>query len=172
MAERSGHDRATRTLSEDDFAVGVTGRYFSRTTLPGAVYEYGYASVTEAEIIAFAERFDPQPIHIDPQFAASGPFGGLIASGWHTASIAMRLVVDHYVSKVASLASPGVDELRWPAPVRPGDTLRLRTTIVETRRSESKPDRGLVRTRAEMLSQHDQTVLSLLAMNLIQLRNP
>ena len=171
MAERSGHDRATRTLSEDDFAVGVAGRYFE-DYVPGAVYEYGYASVTEAEIIAFAERFDPQPIHIDPQFAASGPFGGLIASGWHTASIAMRLIVDHYVSKVASLASPGVDELRWPAPVRPGDTLRVRTTIVETRRSRSKPDRGLVRTRAEMLSQHDQTVLSLLAMNLIQLRNP
>jgi acyl dehydratase len=171
MTELSGHDRATRTLSEDDFAVGVTDRYFE-DYVPGAVYEYGYASVTEAEIIAFAERFDPQPIHIDPQFAASGPFGGLIASGWHTASIAMRLIVDHYVSKVASLASPGVDELRWPAPVRPGDTLRVRTTIVETRRSRSKPDRGLVRTRAEMLSQHDQAVLSLLAMNLIQLRNP
>ncbi len=109
---------------------------------------------------------------MDAEFARSGPFGGLIASGWHTAAIAMRMIVDHYVSKVASLASPGVDELRWPTPVRPGDLLRVRTTIVETRRSRSKPDRGLVRTRAELLNQQDQTVLSLLAMNLIRLRNP
>jgi len=84
----------------------------------------------------------------------------------------MRLIVDHYLSKVASLASPGIDELRWPTPVRPGDTLRLRTTIVENRRSVSKPDRGLIRTHAELLNQHDQTALSLVAMNLIQLRNP
>jgi acyl dehydratase len=171
MAEATGRDGATRTLSESDFAVGVTDRYFE-DYVTGAVYEYGYASVTQAEIIAFAERFDPQPIHVDVQFADNGPFGGLIASGWHTAAIAMRMIVDHYVSRVASLASPGVDELRWPTPVRPGDSLRLRTTIVETRRSRSKPDRGLVRTRAELLNQHDQTVLSLLAMNLIRLRNP
>ena len=171
MADTAGQDGATRTLSEDDFAVGIADRYFEDYAA-GAVYEYGYASVTEAEIIAFAERFDPQPIHVDARFAASGPFGGLIASGWHTAGIAMRLMVDHYVSRVASLASPGVDELRWPAPVRPGDTLRLRTTIVETRRSRSKPDRGLVRTRGELLNQHDQTALSLLGMNLIRLRNP
>jgi acyl dehydratase len=171
MAEFTGHDSATRTLGGDDFAVGVAERYFE-DYVAGAVYEYGYANVTEAEIIAFAERFDPQPIHVDAQFARSGPFGGLIASGWHTAAIAMRLIADHYLSKVASLASPGIDELRWPAPVRPGDTLRLRTTIVETRRSRSKPDRGLIRTRAELLNQHDQTALSLVAMNLIKLRNP
>jgi len=171
MAESTGQQSATRTLSEDDFAVGIADRYFEDYAV-GAVYEYGYASVTEAEIIAFAERFDPQPIHTAARFAASGPFGGLIASGWHTAAISMRMVVDHYVSRVASLASPGVDELRWPTPVRPGDSLRLRTTILETRRSGSKPDRGLVRTRAELLNQHDQTVLSLDAMNLIRLRTP
>ena len=149
----------------------VPERYFEDYT-PGAVYEYGYAGVSEADIVAFAERFDPQPIHVDTRFAAGGPFGGLIASGWHTAAIAMRLIVGHYLSQVASLASPGIDELRWPTPVRPGDSLRLRATTVETRRSRSKPDRGLVRTRAELLNQHDQTVLSLLAMNLIRLRNP
>jgi acyl dehydratase len=171
MPESAGQGSATHTLSEDDFAVGVAERYFE-DYVTGAVYEYGYASVTEAEIIAYAERFDPQPIHVDAEFARSGPFGGLIASGWHTASLAMRLIVDHYVSRVASLASPGVDELRWPTPVRPGDTLRLRTTIVETRRSRSKPDRGLIRTHAELLNQHDQTTLSLVAMNLIKLRNP
>jgi acyl dehydratase len=171
MTESTGHDSVTRTLSEDDFAVGVAERYFEDYAV-GAVYEYGYASVSEAEIIAFAERFDPQPIHVDARFAASGPFGGLIASGWHTVGISMRMIVDHYISRVASLASPGVDELRWPTPVRPGDSLRLRTTILETRQSRSKPDRGLVRTHAELLNQHDQTVLSLVAMNLIRLRNP
>lgn len=161
----------TRTLSESDFAVDVDARYFE-DYLPGAVYEYGYATVSEAEIIAFAERFDPQPIHTDAEGARTGPFGGLIASGWHTAGVAMRLIVTHYLSQVASLASPGVDELRWPTPVRPGDSLRLRTTIEQARRSVSKPDRGLVRTRAELLNQHDQTVLSLVAMNLLRLRDP
>jgi acyl dehydratase len=171
MTDSTGQDTTTRTLSDSDFAVGTEDRYFE-DYVAGAVYEYGYASVTEADIIAFAERFDPQPIHTDADFAVNGPFGGLIASGWHTASLAMRLVVDHYVSSVASLASPGIDELRWPTPVRPGDSLRLRITILQTRRSRSKPDRGLVRTRAELLNQHDQTVLSLVAMNLIRLRNP
>jgi acyl dehydratase len=171
MTDSIGQGSATRALSGSDFAVGINDRYFE-DYVAGAVYEYGYVSVSEADIIAFAERFDPQPIHTDAHFAADGPFGGLIASGWHTASLAMRLVVDYYVSRVASLASPGVDELRWPAPVRPGDSLRLQTTILETRRSRSKPDRGLVRTRAELLNQHDQIVLSLVAMNLIRLRNP
>ena len=115
-------------------------------------------------------RFDPQPIHTDTMFAASGPFGGLIASGWHTASLAMRMVVDHYVSRVASLASPGVDELRWPTPVRPGDSLRVRTTILETRRSRSKPDRGLLRSRIEVLAVDGSAVMTLIALNMIRRR--
>jgi acyl dehydratase len=159
----------TRTLSEADFAVPVDGRYFEDYHA-GAVYEYGYATVDEAELLAFARRFDPQPIHADPEFAAAGPFAGLIASGWHTAGIFMRLFADHYLSRVASLASPGIDELRWPAPARPGDRLRLRTHTTETRRSRSKPDRGLVFTHAELLNQHDRSVLSLTAMNLLKLR--
>ena len=171
MAEPSGHQNATRTLSDSDFSARIGDRYFEDYAA-GAVYEYGYASVSEPDIIAFAERFDPQPIHVDPRLAAAGPFGGLIASGWHTAGIAMRLIADHYLSRVASLASPGVDELRWPAPVRPGDSLRLRTAIMETRQSRTKPDRGFVRTRAELLNQDDQIVLSLVAMNLLRLRNP
>jgi acyl dehydratase len=162
-------DSPTRTLSESDFAVGADERYFEDYEV-GAVYEYGYRSVSEAEIIEFAERYDPQSIHIDPGFASTGPFGGLIASGWHTVGVAMRMLVDHYLSHVASLASPGIDELRWPLPVRPDDSLRVRTTIVQARRSVSKPDRGLVRTRAELLNQRDQIVLSLVAMNLIGLR--
>jgi acyl dehydratase len=159
----------TRTLSAADFAVPVEDRYFEDYQV-GAVYEYGYATVTEAEILAFARQFDPQPMHVDPAFAAAGPFGGLIASGWHTAGIFMRLFADHYLSRVASLASPGIDELRWPAPLRPGDTLRLRTTIIEARVSRSKPDRGLVRTRGELLNSGDAVVLSLTGMNLVRRR--
>ncbi len=159
------------TLSSDDFRVPIDDRYFEDYR-PAAVYEYGYLTVTEAEILEFARRFDPQPIHIDPGFAAAGPFGGLIASGWHTASMMMRLFTDHYLSRVASLASPGIDELRWPAPVRPGDQLRLRTTIVEARASRSKPDRGLVRTRGELINSGDRIVLSLVAMNLLGRREP
>jgi acyl dehydratase len=161
----------TRTLSTSDFRVPREDRYLE-DYLQGAVYEYGYLTVTEAEILEFARRFDPQPIHTDPGFAATGPFGGLIASGWHTASMMMRLFADHYLSRVASLASPGIDELRWPAPVRPGDQLRLRATIVEARPSRSKPDRGLVRTRGELINQDDRVVLDLVAMNLIGRREP
>jgi acyl dehydratase len=161
---------ATRTLSSEDFAVPAEDRYFE-DYVPGAVYEYGYATVSEAEIISFARQFDPQPMHIDPAFAASGPFGGLIASGWHTAAIAMRMIVDHFLSRVASIASPGIDELRWPAPLRPGDSVRVRVMIVEARRSRSKPDRGLIRTQAELINQDDQTVLTLSAVNLIRARS-
>jgi acyl dehydratase len=159
------------TLSRDDFLVRIDDRYFEDYR-PAAVYEYGYLAVTEAEILEFARRFDPQPIHTDPRFAAAGPFGGLIASGWHTASMMMRLFADHYLSRVASLASPGIDELRWPAPVRPGDQLRLRTTILEARPSRSKADRGLVRTRGELINQDDRIVLDLVAMNLLARRDP
>ncbi|HTW05585.1 MAG TPA: MaoC family dehydratase [Streptosporangiaceae bacterium] len=161
----------TRTLSDQDFAVPIDDRYFEDYP-PGAVYEYGYITVTEADILDFARAFDPQPIHVDSDFAARGPFGGLIASGWHTAGIMMRLFADHCLSRVASLASPGIDELRWPAPVRPGDSLKLRATLVEARRSRSKPDRGLVRTKAELINQDGQTVLELTAMNIIRARHP
>jgi acyl dehydratase len=167
----AGHDDATRTLGEADFAAPIEDRYFEDYQA-GAVYEYGYATVTEEEIVAFARRFDPQPLHTDARLAAAGPFGGLIASGWHTAGIFMRLFADHYLSRVASLGSPGLDELRWPVPVRPGDRLRLRTTTIETRRSQSKPDRGVVRTRAELLNQDSLTALSLVAVNLLLLREP
>ena len=153
-----------------DFSAPIGDRFFEDYR-PGSTYEYGYVEVTEEEILEYARRFDPQPIHVDPDFAATGPFGGLIASGWHTAGIFMRLFADHYLSRVASLASPGVDELRWPAPVRPGDSVRLRATILEARASRSKPDRGIVRTRGELIRQaDDQVVLSLSAVNLLRLR--
>jgi acyl dehydratase len=162
---------STRTLSSADFAAPIDDRYFEDYT-PGAVYEYGYLTVTEEEIVAFAEQFDPQRIHIDRAYAEAGPFGGLIASGWHSAGLLMRLFADHYLSRVASLASPGVDELRWAVPLRPGDTVRLRTTITEARPSRSKPDRGLVYTMAELLNQDDHCPVSGRPMNILRRRTP
>jgi acyl dehydratase len=123
-------------------------RYFE-DYIPGAVFEYGEIRVDEAEIIEFARRFDPQDMHVDPEAARRGRFGGLIASGWHTGAMMMRLLVDNFLPKAASLASPGIDELRWLHPVRPGDLLRIRVTVLEATRSRSKPDRGMVRTLIE-----------------------
>lgn len=158
----------TETIGAD-FAVSIDDRYFE-DYVPGSAYEYGDVLVTEQEIREFAGRFDPQPMHVDPRAAAAGPFGGLIASGWHTVGVAMRLLVDHYLSHVASLGSPGVDEVRWPAPVRPGDRLRLRAEILEARPSGSRPDRGVVRTLTELRNQDAETVLRLTAINLLQRR--
>jgi acyl dehydratase len=133
----------------------------------GRVYQFGSAVVTEPEIIEFAQRFDPQDMHIDPEKARHGRFGGIIASGWHTIALTMRLYVDHFLSSVASLASPGVDEVRWPNPVRPGDILHIRVTTLDTVPSRSKPDRGVVRARLEAFNQNDQPVLSLIAVSIL-----
>ncbi|MFN7923788.1 MAG: MaoC family dehydratase [Bryobacteraceae bacterium] len=152
-------------MAFDAFAQPPEDRYFE-DYVEGRVYEFGGITVTEEEIIEFAKRFDPQAMHIDPVAAAHSRFGGLIASGWHTAGIAMRLFVDHYVTHVASLASPGVDEVRWPNPVRPGDTLRIRVTILEARPSRTKKDRGVVRARLEAFNQRDEPVLSMLAISI------
>jgi len=138
--------------------------------VPGSVHEFGPAVVDEAEIVEFARRYDPQPIHTDPQWARSGPFGGLIASGWHTAAIMMRLLVDQYLPPAASLGSPGIDELRWLRPVRPGDELRVRVTVIEARPSRSKPDRGLLRSRIEVLEAGGSAVMTLTALNMIRRR--
>ncbi len=147
----------------------IDTRYFE-DYVPGSVFEYGTITVNQADVIEFAQRFDPQPFHIDPAAAARGPFGGLIASGWHTASLMMRLFVDHYLSSVASLGSPGVDELRWTRPVRPGDSLRVRVSVLDARRSRSKPDRGIVRSHVEVLNQDGEVVMSLKALNLLRCR--
>jgi len=157
-------------MKNPDFVVPVGQRYFE-DYVAGAVFEYGAITLTEREIVEFAERFDPQYIHTDPRAAAEGPFGGLIASGWHTAAIMMRLFVDHYLSHVASMASPGIDELRWTQPVRPGDTLSIRVSVIEANRSRSKPDRGMVRSLVEVLNQDWQVVMSLKAMNMLRCRN-
>jgi acyl dehydratase len=153
-------------MTETDLATPVTDRHFEDYA-PGAVCVYGDIVMTEAEIVAFARRYDPQPIHTDPAAAARGPFEGLIASGWHTIACVMRVLVERYLSHVAAIVSPGIDELRWKAPVRPGDVLRVRITVEEASPSRSKPDRGLVRSYIEALNQRDEVVLSMRAMNLI-----
>src|SRR4249920_2096665 len=114
------------------FATPVDRRYFE-DYVTGAVHRFGSVTVHEADIIRFAREYDPQPFHADPDAAKATPFGGVIASGWHTAGLMMKMVVDHYLSHVAGLASPGLDELRWTRPVRPGDMLSVRATVIETR---------------------------------------
>jgi len=145
-------------------------RRFFEDYVAGAVYEFGTLSVEEDDIIRFAREYDPQLFHTDPIAAQATPFGGVIASGWHTAGLMMRMIVDHYLSHSASLASPGVDELRWTQPVRPGDRLSVRATVIDTRRSASKPDRGIVRTLFEVLNQRDEVVMSVRAMNILRTR--
>lgn len=144
-------------------------RYFEDYRV-GMVDEFGEVHVTVEEIVEFARRYDPQTMHIDADAAAKGPFGGLIASGWHTAAMIMRLFVENYLSKVATLPSPGIDELRWTRPVRPGDRLLVRVTVTEARRSRSKPDRGVVRSLVEVLNQDGELVMTQRPMNLIRCR--
>ena len=151
------------------FATPADERYFE-DYVAGSVHEFGDFTVTGADVVDFAKRFDPQYIHTDPDRAKNGPFKGLIASGWHSGAILCRLMVDHYISHVASLGSPGVDERRWLHPVRPGDKLRIRTKITETRLSKSKPDRGLVSCEVEMINQNDQPVMTLKITNLLSKR--
>ncbi len=145
-------------------------RYFE-DYVAGAVHDIGQVTVEQKEMVAFAKRFDPQPFHTDPAKAKKSVFGGLIASGWYTASATMRVLVDNYVSGVASLGSPGVDALRWLKPVRPGDTLSVRVTIVETMRSRSKPDRGFVRTSVEVFNQESALVMTWKSGGFVRLRN-
>jgi acyl dehydratase len=128
---------------------------------PGDVRESPARTVTRDEIIAFAREFDPQPFHVDEAAAAHTIYQGLIASGWHTIAIYMRLMWDSYLKDTLSLGSPGVDEVRWLKPVRPGDTLRVRFTVLEAAPSRSKPDRGIVRSLSEVFNQHGEVVMTL-----------
>lgn len=144
-------------------------RYFEDFPL-GEVIELGTRTITQDEIIAFARDFDPQAFHTDPLLAQQSSFGGIVASGWHSVVIFMRLLVDAVLRETAGLGSPGVDEIRWLKPVRPGDTLSGRTTIIEATPSRSKPDRGLVKQRGELTNQHGDIVMTLVGMSLFRRR--
>ncbi|MFD5736078.1 MaoC family dehydratase [Streptomyces sioyaensis] len=149
----------------------IDQRYFE-DYVPGSTYVFGTAAVDERQIVEFAKEYDPQFFHVDPVAAADGPFGGLIASGWQTAALMMRLFAQHYLSSVASLGGPGADELRWLRPVRPGDVLTLRVTVLEAKASNSKPDRGLVRSLAELLDPVGEPVFKATVLNFLRRRTP
>lgn len=134
--------------------------YWEDLQQPGKI-EIGRHTFTEEEIIAFARQFDPQPFHVDPEAAKNSFFGGLIASGWHTCAVAMRLMVDKYVNRSASLGSPGLDSIRWLAPVRAGDTITYHRTTTAARVSESKPDIGLLQSRWEAVNQRGELVMTM-----------
>lgn len=138
--------------------------------VPGSVVDCGRIAVERDELLAFGRRFDPQPFHADPAAAEAGPFRGLIASGWHTGALMMRLIVERYLSSVASLASPGAESLRWLAPVRPGDVLHVVVTVADARRSRSKPDRGVVVSSVVVSNQRGERVMTMEVTNLFACR--
>ena len=132
----------------EDFAVGERA-------------ELGRHTFTEQEIVEFGRRYDPQPFHIDVEKAGDGPFGGLIASGWQTCAVGMRLMVEGYISRTVSLGSPGIDNIRWLKPVRPGDTLTYSRIVLESRASTTRKGVGLVKHRWEAVNQHGELVLTM-----------
>ena len=144
-------------------------RYFE-DYVPGEVHKLGTVAVERDELLTFGRRFDPQDFHADPAAAERTVYQGLIASGWHTAGLMMRLYVQRYLSRIGSLGSPGVDEVRWPRPVRPDDVLSVRVTVLDARLSNSKPDRGIVTSLVEVANQRGELVMSLRAVNLFARR--
>ena len=139
---------------------------------PGQVLDLGNLTATREEIIAFASQFDPQPFHLDDEAAKASVFGGLCASGWHTCSMAMRLMVTNFLQTAASLGSPGLENVKWMKPVFPGDTLRLQHRILESRPMRSRPDVGLVRTHWEMFNQNGEQVLHMEGWGMFRRRTP
>ena len=128
---------------------------------PGQVDEYGPRLLTREEIIAFAAEFDPQPMHLDEEAASATMLGGLAASGWHGCCIVMRMISDGFIGESAFMGGPGVEEVKWLAPIRPGERLKVRATVLETRPSRSRPDLGFVKFRFELVDSADTRLLSL-----------
>ena len=147
-------------------------QYFEDVVV-GVVARFGNKQVTREEVLDFAGKYDPQPFHLDDAAAAQTYFGRLSASGWHTAAMAMRMMVDYMSANArASLGSPGLDELRWPKPVYPGDTLRCEMEILEKRRSRSRPEMGILDTKLTVLNQKDEIVMVMRSAALIRVREP
>jgi acyl dehydratase len=147
----------------------VTDRFFEDFKA-GDSFVTGGVTLTESMILDFALTYDPQPFHLDVTAAKSGPFGGLIASGFQTLALGFRQVLDLGVLKGGSMGSPGLDELRWTRPVRPGDTIRVRGEVVETRPSAAKPDRGTVRIRYAFVTKAEETVLTMSCLHILKRR--
>jgi acyl dehydratase len=157
-------------MNKTSFTTSPADRYFE-DYIADSVHEFGPIRVEEQEVIEFGKRFVPLSYHVDKEAAKHSIYGGVIASGWHTAALMMRLYTDHYLSHVANLGSPGVDQLRWDKPVFPGDDLSIRVTVAEARRSASKPDRGILTSFIEVLNQNGEVVMSLKSVNLVRCRD-
>ncbi len=139
----------------------------------GSTHAFGHYEVTREEVLQFAETYDPQPFHLDDEAAAQTHFGRVSASGWHTCSMSMRMMVENMKSrKQAGLGSPGVDQLRWKKPVYPGDTLRMESEILEKRRSKSRPEMGIFKSQLKTFNQNDEVVLEMISNGLIRVREP
>jgi acyl dehydratase len=156
-------------MSKSSFHQPPENRYFE-DYIPGAVHEFGSILVDEEEVLDFGKRYVPLSYHIDKEAGQKSMYGGLIASGWHTAALMMRLYTDNYLSKIANLGSPGCDALRWEKPVFPGDRLSVRVTVLEARISQSKPDRGIIRSFVEVLNQKGDVAMSLEMVNFVRTR--
>jgi acyl dehydratase len=139
---------------------------------PGQVTELGPRLVTREEIIAFAAEFDPQPMHLDEEAASASMLGGLAASGWHTCCIVMRMISDGMLDRTSFMGAPGIEEVRWLAPVRPGESIRLRVTVVETRASRSRPDMGFVKFHYQVFGVGDDLLMTLTVIPMFGRRQP
>jgi acyl dehydratase len=146
-----------------------TRQYFEDFVV-GQVFNSGRLQVDKEAIIAFASEFDPQPYHIDEEAARNSVFGGLVASGWHTAALTMRLLVDSEFRPAGGILGVGFDELSWPRPVRPGDELHVRSEVLEARPSKSRPDRGTIAARVTTFNQNNEAVQSFIAQLIVPRR--
>lgn len=138
----------------------------------GATMPLGEVVVERDEVLAFASRYDPQPFHTDEEAAKASMYGGLIASGWHTVALVMRMMVDSYLNRSASLGSPGVDSVRWLKPVRPGDRIRAQRTTLESRASSSRPNLGVIKDRWEAFNQRGELVMVMEGYGMFERRHP
>jgi len=138
----------------------------------GSTTEIGKHTFTREEIVEFAQKFDPQPFHVDEAAAEASAFRGLVASGWHTCSVMMGMLVRNALAGSTSMGSPGIDEIRWLKPVRVGDTITMTNSVLDKRVSESKPDRGIVSTQWAGINQRGETVITVRSKGLFGLRNP
>lgn len=149
-----------------------TPRLYWEDFVVGQTREFGRYVVAREAVLDFARQFDPQPFHLDDAAAKQSLFGRLAASGWHTCAMAMRMLCDGYLLDAASLGSPGIENLRWPHPVFPGDTLRMRSMVLASRPLASRPAVGIVRSRSEMLNQDGEIVLTMEGAGFFARRNP
>ena len=147
-------------------------KYYFEDFEPGHMTEVKGPTVSKEEIVEFASRYDPQPFHVDEEKAKGSIYHGIIASGWHTVSLCMRMICDAYLLEAASMGSSGVDQVRWLIPVRPGDTLSLRMTVLETKASRTRPEMGIVRHRWDVFNQNQELVMEMTGIGLYRRRNP